>query len=102
MHLRRFVKADLFKDRIEKPFETNQSFYPTPKDVANHVYMAISRHKYPKLDQDELEHRIEDWKKEDPDSYCYLRKYETAKLNEMENREKQIHQKFQKLPILYM
>ena len=90
LHLRRYVKNDLFKGKDEKPPESDRSYYPTSKDVSNHIHIAITKQKYFKMDQDELERRIEKWKEEDPLTYFFLRKYEDHEENEVVEEKEEV------------
>ena len=66
MHLRHYVTRELFKDNPVKPEKSDCSFYPTAKDVENHVYMLMGKEKYSNVDHDELQWRINEWRADEP------------------------------------
>ena len=72
--LRRNAKKELCKGNEIMPSESDRSFYPTPKDISNHM---ISQNFFlSKLDQQDLLHKVNEWKQEDKEASYYLRLYE--------------------------
>ena len=71
--LRRYVKKELCKGNEIMPSESDKSFYPTPKDISNHIYMTSQKNKFSKLDQQDLLHKINEWKQEDKEASYFLR-----------------------------
>ena len=70
------VENILFLDSTAlRPSILNRSFYPTNKDIMNHIYKAITKHKLSKLDQVNLQRMIDEWTKKDPTSKLFLRTY---------------------------
>ena len=68
------VENILFPDSTAlRPSILNRSFYPTNKDIMNHIYKAITKHKLSKLDQVNLQRMIDEWTKKDPTSKFFLR-----------------------------
>ena len=68
------VENILFPDSTAlRPSILNRSFYPTNKDIMNHIYKAITKHKLSKLDQVNLQRMIDEWTKKDPISKFFLR-----------------------------
>ncbi len=74
-HLHSFVKDVLFTDK-PTPSPLNRQFYPRKVDVRNHMYAASLKLRFSKLDQENVEVMIEQWKSEDPSSLFFLRPYE--------------------------
>ena len=58
-----------------KPDLTDRSYYPTSTDVRNHIYKAQHACQLSKLDQENLQLKIEKWKKENPESLFHFRPY---------------------------
>lgn len=52
---------------IDPPSEDNRAFYPSDKDIQNHIYMAKRAFMLSNLDQENLHLKIENWRKE---CYC--------------------------------
>lgn len=77
-HIKSYVKNDLFKDHT-LPAPTNRRFYPSNVTVRNHIYLATVRLRFSKIDQVNLEKKIEEWKKECPSDSFYYRKYSDVK-----------------------
>ena len=68
------VENILFGDSIRpKPSVLNRSFYPTNRDIINHIYIATTKQKLSKVDQFNLQRMIEEWTKKDPTSKFLLR-----------------------------
>ena len=63
-----------------KPDLTDRSYYPTSTDVRNHVYKAQKACQLSKLDQENLQLKIEQWKKENPDSLFHFCPYKEVEL----------------------
>lgn len=70
-----FVRKELCIDLVKLPVVDQRCYYPSDKDITNHVLKAKLRFKYSAKDQEELERKIQDWKKNDPDSKIFLMKY---------------------------
>ena len=64
----------MFKDQTV-PVQTSRRFYPSNVTVRNHIYMATVCLRFSKIDQINLEKKIEEWKKECPSDSFYYRKY---------------------------
>lgn len=62
-HLRHFVKTDLFAGQTDPPI-TNRRYYPKDVDVRNHIYKATVKQMLSKIDQENLEKKIQNWKAE--------------------------------------
>lgn len=73
--LDQFLKRELFCDvpDSKKPRKTNRRYYPSRKDLRNHIARAISAQKYSNDDQESLRQRIEDWRKQSPQSKYFYR-----------------------------
>ena len=67
----RFTK-ELF-DGDELPDATNRRFFPTPRDIRNHMYNAEQELKHSKIDQENLERIIEGWRRERPNDKFHFR-----------------------------
>ena len=67
-----------------KPDLTDRSYYPTSTDVRNHIYKAQHACQLSKLDQENLQLKIEKWKKENPESLFHFRPYKEEELTKMD------------------
>jgi len=57
----------------EKPKKTDWRYYPSRKDLRNHIARAISAQKYCDDDQESLRLRISDWKERSPQTRFFYR-----------------------------
>ena len=71
-HLKQFVKCELFPGQTPPPI-TNRRFYPTDVDVRNHMYRASVKKLLSKVDQENLQRKIENWREEHPEDSFYFR-----------------------------
>ena len=69
------MKKELFANASEdeKPDPTNRKFYPTKKDLQNHIANSILSLKTCKDDQEALRRKIEIWQRDSPDTKFYYR-----------------------------
>ena len=65
-HLNSHVKNELFQGRT-LPDSTSRRFYPTRSDIRNHMYQATIQHRHSKVDQENLQVKVEEWQKENPE-----------------------------------
>lgn len=72
--LQYFVKKELFAGETP-PVSTNRRFFPTNVDVRNYMYSASVKNKKSAIDQENLEVKIEEWKKENPSDNFFFRPY---------------------------
>lgn len=70
--LRQFVKSELFPGQTPPPI-ANRRYYPTDVDVRNHIYKASVKKMLSKVDQENLEKKIEYWHQEHPPDTFYFR-----------------------------
>lgn len=78
--LRNYVVHTLCSDVL--PSQSDRSYFPTSNDISNHVYLAKKSLELSKLDQENLEKKIEKWKVSNPKSTFYFRPYIEAKVEE--------------------
>ncbi|VDI02153.1 Hypothetical predicted protein [Mytilus galloprovincialis] len=69
-HLKVFVKKEL---AIEDKTIPSRRFYPTDKDIRNHMDTTKNKFRFSKDDQTNLEHLVQGWTKTFPDDNFYLR-----------------------------
>ena len=87
----------MFHDSV-LPSLTNHRFHPKRKDVRNHIYSAEVKLKFAKLDQANLDLKVQEWEKQAPDDHFFFRGY-GEKLNngtfaegaEQENEDEDVH-----------
>ena len=75
--LKDFVR-NMFITKNVKPTSWNNAYYPSDKDITNHIYIAIQKLKLDKLDQTNLEKKINNWKNEDNNRKFYLRRVDES------------------------
>ena len=80
--LRETIRAK-FKDQEIQPTSWNSMYFPSDRDIRNHMYMANKKMKLDQLDQCNLQKQIGNWKEEDKRRCFYLR---TIKEYESENK----------------
>lgn len=71
-YLEQFVKQHF---GFTAPDKTNRSYYPTTTDVRNHMYKARLGLQFSKLDQVNLQEKIQQWEKEGRDDKYFFRPY---------------------------
>ena len=72
LHNRIYVKNDLFCGSSIPP-SANRRFNPTLKDVSNQMYKATVKHKFSKLDQTNLDLKVQEWKQQQPSDNFFIR-----------------------------
>ena len=81
-----------------KPGLTNRAYYLTSTDIHNHIYLAQRACQLSKLDQENLNLKIQKWKKASPNSSFYFRPYTEStndsdtEQNEFDNTLIYVHQ----------
>jgi hypothetical protein len=73
-----FVEKELFSDAPKHtwPKKTNRRYYPSSKDLRNHILRAIATGKYCNNDQESLLRKITDLKQSSPSTRFFLRTQE--------------------------
>lgn len=71
-HLKLFVKFQMFAGRTP-PDLNNRRFYPTKTDIRNHMYRASQSQRYSKIDQKDVQCKLEQWEREYPDDSFFFR-----------------------------
>jgi len=74
--LKQYVNRILYPDSTNRPDETNRAYFPTMKDIKNHVYSAKKALELSKFDQHNLKLKINQWEKEKPTSKFHFRPFE--------------------------
>ena len=77
-HIKSYICKDLFKNQ-SPPSSSNRRFFPRKETIRNHIYIATVRLRFSKIDQDNLEHKVQEWKQESPNDRFFFRKYTNAK-----------------------
>ena len=73
-HLREYITNDLFCDQ-ELPSAINRRFFPTARDLRNHIYMAMVRNRFSSCDQANVASQVSEWKKQCPKDKFFFRPY---------------------------
>jgi hedgehog interacting protein len=81
-YLELFVQCDLFKG-CRPPDKTSRRFYPTNKDIYNHLYKGKPNH-FSSVDQKNLEELVQKWKTVNPQVFFLYRPH-SSKLGEDES-----------------
>ena len=76
--LKYYVDRILSDQLGHKPATHDRAFYPLNSDIRNHICMAKKALDLSKFDQKNLELKIDEWKKTQPDSQYYFRPYQEA------------------------
>ena len=80
-HIRIYVKNELFRATVV-PSSTNRRYHPTLKDIRNHMYKAAVKLRFSKLDQANLDMKIQDWQVQSPNNNFFFRGYGVKVNNE--------------------
>ena len=73
-HLREYLANDLFCGR-ELPPTYNQSYFPTKKDIHNHMYMTMVQNRFSKCDQTNVSAKVCEWQRQHLQDLFYFRPY---------------------------
>ena len=73
-HIRIYVKNNLFRGSSIPP-SANCRFNPTFKDVRNQMYKAAVKHKFSKLDQANIDLKVQERKQQQPNDNFFFRCY---------------------------
>lgn len=77
--LRWYVQHDVTKQIGQMPKTTDRSLYPTDNDIRNHVHIAKKAIELSKLDQENLQLKLQKWKTDIPSQHVYYRPYVQVK-----------------------
>ena len=78
--LKFYVENHLPKQHGINPVETDRSFYPTLRDIQNHIYKSKKQLELSALDQENLRLKIQEWKRDKSESLFYFRPYKKVKV----------------------
>ena len=73
-HLREFVRIEIFPGR-EMPPPTSRQYFPTKKDIYNHMYRAMVKSRFSNCDQTNAEEKVKEWQTQTPNDKFFFRKY---------------------------
>ena len=76
--IKSYVRNELFKD-CQAPGIENKRFYPNNLSVRNHIYLATVRLRFSKINQINLEKKIEELKRLNPTDFFIFLKYSNVK-----------------------
>ena len=85
-HIRIYVKDELFP-ASELPSFENRQFYPRRQDIRSHMYIKATKNRLAKMDQENLQLKIDKWKQESPNDFLYSRSHGAVITNDGENGE---------------
>ena len=71
-HLRHYLKNDLFVGMTPPPI-TNRRYHPKDVDTRNHMYKATVKQMLSKVDQENLEKKIKQWRQENSEDLFFFR-----------------------------
>ncbi|XP_072170067.1 uncharacterized protein [Diadema setosum] len=65
-HLKVYVETVLFPNPKSRPVSSDTAYYPTDRVIRNHIYAARMKLRYAKLDQENLQKQVEEWRTQNP------------------------------------
>ena len=66
IHLKEYLKNDLFVDEERMPEKSNRRFFPKRADIRAHINKVKLKNRYSKIDQANVSKLVKDWQLEDP------------------------------------
>lgn len=72
--LRHYVARVLFKDKPLPP-RSNRQFFPSKVDLRNAIYESLVKNRWSKVDQENLQKKIEEWQKSSPEDSILFQPY---------------------------
>ena len=85
------MKNELFRGKTLPP-QTSRQFYPHKSDIRNHMNIALAKLKYSKVDQENVEHCVQEWKKSRPGDHFFFRGYGQDVESKLEQKLLFVHQ----------
>ena len=73
-HLREYLANDLFCGQ-ELPPTYNRRYFPTKKDIHNHMYRTMVQNRFSKCDQTNVSAKVSVWQRQHPQDLFYFRPY---------------------------
>ena len=73
-HLREYLANDLFCGQ-ELPPTYNRRYFPTKKDIHNHMYRTMVQNRFSKCDQTNVSAKVSEWQRQHPQDLFYFRPY---------------------------
>lgn len=70
--LKSFLNKELSADCVT-PSSNDRSYFPTNRDIRNCIHAALVKGQNSGLDQENLQKKIEEWQKEEPEDLYYYR-----------------------------
>ena len=72
------------------PQKTNRCFYPSRGTTRSHIYKSVIKERFSKIDQEDLQKKVEFWKAGSPDDNFVFHPYATysEEENRLENSDK--------------
>ena len=70
---------------VPAPHKTNRRFYPPKEAIQGHIYNSVIKERFSKIDQEDLQKKVELWKVASPDDSFEFHSYATYS-SEEENR----------------
>ncbi|KAJ8246597.1 hypothetical protein GJAV_G00253260 [Gymnothorax javanicus] len=68
-HLNAFVNEIFAAEDLDSISNVDRRFYPSKVDLKNRLYRAVMSSKHSKIDQVNVEHLVNDWKRDRPDNF---------------------------------
>lgn len=79
-HLKEFVNNELFLGR-DIPPSTSRRYFPTKKDLQNHMYRAVVKNRFSSCDQTNVASKIKVWQEKYPQDKFLFRPYKDINEN---------------------
>ncbi|XP_066935327.1 uncharacterized protein [Clytia hemisphaerica] len=80
------VISDLYRGSIP-PSSSSRRFYPEPRDIRNHMNIAANKYRRSKIDQENLEMMINEWRRSNLDDKFHFRRYHSGTAEEAERQQ---------------
>ena len=79
-HLKIFVEKEMYRNKKAPP-KSNQRFYPSKTTIRSHIYKTLIKQRFSMCDQENLEKKVEEWKRKCPDEKFFFRPYVSEESN---------------------
>ena len=72
-HLSEYVTREIFSKENIQPDPSNRRFYPKLSDIRSHMYCASIKNRFSKIDQENVNEQLKQWKASNPEDFFYFR-----------------------------
>lgn len=86
-HLDVFAKNEIISEDDIQPLPSNRRFYPKLSDIRSHMYRATMKHRFSRVDQENVAEKVHHWKASNPEDFFHFRPYGEAPSGEGDKEE---------------